>query len=249
VTNRTNVNDGVNVLTHRRTPRVPGAQAPGTWPNSFFACPLVTVTGAPPNLTPTHHPFVLASGLEVPVLLFTSDVPIFGGPRSLYTAIQVEDDVPTGPIDLPGFADFPEDFALISDEAIQAPALLTPAAGTSPVVEKQYSVGVTDTGAVRVTGFMGVIRITDRGIESPLTTAQNPTLSLTVHAEGAVIFGAGNLFDATGVAGDPTSSQSIIMDEAAYTQQMWDDGNLFVDVNGIVNHIMGLWGPQFTVQE
>ena len=109
------------------------------------------------------------------------------------------------------------------------------------------SMGVTDTNTVDVTGYLGAIDIATRtpAVESPIGTPVDPSLTLTVHSEGVPIFGPTRQFDATGIAGDPTSAECIIMNETAYTQLMSDAGNIFVDGAGVVQWIVGIYGPQF----
>ncbi len=253
MTERTNALKGVNVTTRRRAGGPTQRIAPGTYPNTFFAAPLVDVAGPPENLDVTVAAFPLAAGQTVPVLLFVADTVIHGECWSEYAALQLENVAQDSVINFPAPVNFRENFRLVSNEATQAPAILTPRANIvgvpvfSPVVQKQQSEGVTDTNTVDVTGYLGAIDIATRTppVESPIATPVDPSLTLTVHSEGVPIFGPTRQFDATQIAGDPTSAECIIMNETAYTQQMSDDGNIFVDGNAVVQWIVGIYGPQF----
>jgi len=256
MSNPTSQLNGVNPTTGVRSPKPQNAVAPGSYEWNAFAATLVVVSGNPQAYDVQVAAFDISNGILVPVLLFLNDRPIYVLVQSEYAALDdAQGDA------LPAPASYDEVFALDADIAGRLGGRIYVADGnlTSPVSEGQVSQGTLFTSGVQhVTGFGGTIRITDRGIQSGGQDV-DPSLNLHCVGDSGVVHGPPLLFDDNGLVDQdpqPVTAQSIIMNEAAYTQAIRAGvlgvdpttntvGNSFVDAAGVKNVVVGLWGPQF----
>ena len=207
-------------------------QAPGTYQQSVINAFLVTVSGTPGNYDVTNAAVV--AGTTVPLLLFCSDKPVYLRADSMYdNATLTDSGAATVTLPAPTY----KEAVFGSSAAATVPfAALTPATTQAGGVFR----GTTNTGNVRVDGYIANVLTLDRGL---VNSAQG-ALTCDVEIEGIYQSGVidGFVTNYVGnVAGGQVSATQIIMQEALYTQAMQTAGDTFT-VGGAPNTLIQVVG-------